>query len=366
MQLKIKEITSFLESLAPLSSQESYDNSGLIVGDSNTEVNGALLSLDCTEDVVQEAIDLGVNLIISHHPIIFGGLKKLNGKNYVERTVIKAIKNDIAIYAIHTNLDNYRFGVNAEIGKRLNLENLKVLAPKQNILNKIIVFCPEENVQEVSQAMFEAGAGKIGDYEECSFEQTGQGYFKPVNDAKPTIGEIDKRESVKEKRIETLCSSHKTASVLSAMKEAHPYEEVAHDIVPLINKNQFEGAGMIGELSSSVSTIDFLHQLKDIFNCDCIRHTKINKEKVKKIAFCGGAGSFLLDKAKARNADIFITGDFKYHEFFDAEDQIIIADIGHFESEQYTPNLIHEVLKKKFITFALRLSKVNTNPINYL
>ena len=365
MEYKVKDFTQFLEDLAPLSSQEEYDNSGLIVGSPDLKVNGVLLSLDCTEDVVDEAIKLGSNLIISHHPIVFKGLKKINGKNYVERTIIKAIKNDIAIYAAHTNLDNFKYGVNYEIAQRIGIQNPRILIPTLNTLKKLVFFCPENDAEKVSQAIFKAGGGNIGEYKNCSFEMDGSGRFTPGEKANPSEGTIGKAEKVNEKRIEILIPVHKERQIIQAMKSAHPYEEVAHEIYPITNFNQDEGAGMIGELESPMVTIDFLKQLKERFNCGVIRHTKLIKKEVKTIAFCGGAGSFLLNDAKCQKADIYITGDFKYHEFFDAEDQIIIADIGHFESEQYTPYLILGELKNIFINFAIHLSKVNTNPINY-
>lgn len=365
MELKVKDISGFLEQLAPLSSQESYDNCGLITGSHGQDVTGVLLSLDCTEEVVDEAISKGVNMIVAHHPIVFKGLKKLNGKNYVERTIIKAIKNDIAIYAIHTNLDNYRFGVNHEIASRIGLINTKILAPKGDVLKKLIVFCPTENVSQLSKALFDAGAGHIGDYAECSFESEGKGGFLPGENTNPTLGKVGSREVVEETKLEVIISSHQEGRILKAMHLAHPYEEVAYDLIPLSNKNHFEGAGMIGELEKSMEVDQFLSHLKSTFDCGVIRHTKKHLKEIKKVAFCGGAGSFLLNHAKAQGADIYITGDFKYHEFFDAEEKIIIADIGHYESEQFTPNLIHDVMKKKFINFALHLSEVNTNPINY-
>lgn len=362
----VSEITKYLESIAPLGSQESYDNSGLIVGNPNQEVSGILVSLDCTEEVVDEAISLGVNLIISHHPIVFKGLKKITGKNYVERTVVKAIKNDIALYAIHTNLDNYKQGVNAEIGRRLGLKHLRVLAPKNDALVKVAVFCPLDAVTKVSQAMFAAGAGEIGEYAECAFEVEGTGHFTPSEAAQPTIGKANQRESVAEKRIEVLCSKHLLSNVIRAMKSVHPYEEVAHDIYPLLNANQDEGAGMIGELENEVSVKEYLTSVKETFNCGVIKYTKSSKQTIKKVAFCGGSGAFLIYQAKAQGADLYITGDVKYHEFFDGEDQLIIADIGHYESEQFTMNLLNVILTKNFTTFAVHLSKVNTNPINYL
>jgi dinuclear metal center YbgI/SA1388 family protein len=364
--LTIHEITSYLETLAPLSSQESYDNCGLIVGDSKTTVNAALVTLDCTEEVILEAKERGIPLVIAHHPIVFSGLKKLNGKNYVERAVIAAIKHDIAIYAIHTNLDNYVGGVNYEIGTRLGLQHLQVLQPKSNVLHKLVVFCPTEAAAIVSQAMFDAGAGHIGNYDQCSFETNGVGAFRPLDGAQPVLGELGQREKVSETRIEMLCSKHVISRVISAMKQAHPYEEVAYDCYQLENQNSYEGAGMIGELPEQTELSVFLKQIKAAFNCGVIRHTTSPSiTSVKKVAFCGGSGAFLIGKALAEQADIYITGDLKYHEFFDAEDRMILADIGHYESEQFTPNLLKSILKKKFINFAVHFSEVKTNPVNY-
>ncbi len=363
--MKLKEITQYLESLAPLSSQESYDNSGLIVGNANTEIKQALICLDSTEEIVDEAIATGCNLIIAHHPIVFKGLKSLTGKNYVERVVLKCIKNDIALYAIHTNLDNFRFGVNDEIGRRLGLTDLKILDPKKGVLNKITVFVPKENQEQVAEAMFSAGAGFIGNYKECSFYGEGTGTFTAVEGANPYVGEIGKAEQANENRLEMLVSSHQLSNVLQAMNNAHPYEEVAYDVVALQNTNQDEGAGMIGNLPEPMKIEDFLNFVKAQFNCGIIRHTKLLRPTVQKIAFCGGSGSFLLNNAIRKKADVYITGDFKYHEFFDAEDKIVIADIGHFESEQFTINLLNSFLSKKFPNLAIRLTEINTNPIHY-
>ncbi len=364
--MKIFEVIDFLESLAPLSSQESYDNSGLLVGDRNKEVTKTLICLDSIEAVVDEAIESGCNLIIAHHPIIFKGLKSLTGKNYVERVVIKCIQNDIALYAIHTNLDNYRFGVNFEIGKRLGLSNLKVLAPKENTLKKLVVFVPQDHSESLLKALFAAGAGSIGNYEEFSFQSEGVGSFLPMESSNPFIGEQGKGASVTEQKIEVLVSVHHLGKVLNALTEAHPYEEIAYDIFDLGNKNNHEGAGMIGELAYPVDTMDFLLTLKKNFKCGVIRHTELLKDKIQKVAFCGGSGSFLLSNALQSKADIYITGDFKYHEFFDTDNQIIIADIGHYESEQFTINLLCDVLTNKFPNFATQLTGINTNPINYL
>jgi len=363
--MKIKEIIDYLESLAPVSSQENYDNSGLIVGDSSVECTETLISLDCIEETVDEAIEKGCNLIIAHHPIVFSGLKKLTGKNYIERTVIKAIKNDIAIYAIHTNFDNYLRGVNDEIGDRLGIVNRRILSPKKKSLLKLVCFVPQNEIEKVSKAMYSAGAGNIGGYSECSFSTVGTGTFKPGATANPSEGKVGELSVVQEVRFEVLVSEHRIHAVVRAMKENHSYEEVAHEIYPILNENQSEGAGMIGDLPQEMETKDFLRELKQKFNCGIIRHTKITSKSVKKIAFCGGSGSFLLGEAKKNKADLFITGDFKYHEFFDAENDIIIADIGHFESEQFTSHRIERILTKKFTNFAVRLTEVSTNPIKY-
>lgn len=363
--MKVQAVVQYLEDLVPRSMQESYDNCGLLVGDRTSEVKGILLCLDCTPEVVEEAVSLGCNLIVAHHPVIFKGLKKLTGSNLVERTVLACIKNDISLYAIHTNLDNYEQGVNFEIGKRLGLTDLRILRPKQDVLSKLIVYVPLEAADSVSQALYEAGAGKIGNYEECSFSTPGTGTFKPVGAANPTVGELGSRSEVTELKMEFLVSIHRARQVVSAMRKAHPYEEVAYELIALQNENQFEGSGMVGELSGPLSEVEFLERIRSTFNCGCIRHTAMLGKPIRKVAYCGGSGSFLLPDAKASGADIFITGDFKYHEFFDAENEIMIADIGHYESEQFTVNLLAELLKEKFTTFAVRLTGINTNPINY-
>ena len=365
--MKIKEIIRVLEQWAPPSYQESYDNSGLIVGDKNLNCSGCLITLDTIESIIDEAIETGCNLIISHHPIVFGGLKKITGRNYVERTVLKAIKNDIAIYAIHTNLDNVHTGVNKKISDLIGLENTRILAPKQKTLRKLTTFVPMDSADEVKNALFTAGAGSIGNYEECSFSSEGLGTFKPGNASNPTIGTAGgSRESVKESKLEFLIPSHLTSPVLSALFQAHPYEEVSYFLNELTNTNQEVGSGMIGELPDAIATTLFMEQLKEKMRINCIRHTAISTETIKKVAVCGGAGGFLLNAAKGAGADIFITADYKYHEFFDADGQIIIADIGHYESEAFTKELIYDFLKEKLTNIALHSSKVNTNPINYL
>jgi len=362
----IGEIIQHLESHAPLSTQENYDNCGLLVGSTTTKISGVLIALDCIESIIDEAIVKNCNLVISHHPIVFKGLKSFTGKNYVEKTIIKAIQNQIAIYAIHTNLDNYRFGVNHKIGTLLGLNNLKILAPKEGGLVKIVVFVPDSHVHEVRNSMADAGAGKIGNYEHCSFNGAGYGTFRAGKGAQPFVGKLNEIHQESEVRLEMICRREHVSRVVSALTQTHPYEEIAYDVIPLLNNDGFQGAGMIGELAHPVSTIDFLKTVKAQFQCGIVKHTAIVSEQVKKIAFCGGSGSFLLSTAKAQNADVFITSDYKYHEFFDAENQIVIADIGHFESEQFTVNLIGDLLNEKNITFAVRFAETKTNPVNYL
>lgn len=364
--MNIKQITNFLESYAPLEYQESYDNCGLIIGDANAEVIGALITLDCTEAIIDEAIATGCNLVIAHHPIIFSGLKKLNGSNYIERAVIKAIKNDIAIYAIHTNLDNVHNGVSAKIAEKLGLENCKILAPKSDLLRQLVVYCPTANAETLKTALFEAGAGTIGDYDQCSFTSIGKGTFRANENCTPFVGEIGENHTENEDRIEVIYPKFKERAILDAMEVAHPYEQVAHQIYVLDNKHQLVGSGIIGELKTPVDAQVFLKNLKLNMQTDCVRHTSLVKQQIKTVAVCGGSGSFLLKNAMAAKADIFITADFKYHEFFDAENKIVIADIGHYESEQFTKDLIYDLLVKNFTKFAVRLSKVNTNPIKYL
>lgn len=363
--MRIKDLTQYLESVAPLSYQESYDNSGLIVGHPEDKISKALISLDCTEAVVQEAIDKGCDIIVAHHPIVFKGLKRFNGKNYVERTVIKAIKNNIAIYAIHTNLDNVLGGVSSKIAERLGLSNPAILSPKAGLLKKLAVYVPRTDVDSVRQALFDAGAGHIGNYDECSYNTGGYGTFRPLEGADPTLGEVGTQERVEETKIEVIYPAQIERQVLVAMLASHPYEEVAHDIYTLENKWQSVGSGVIGNLESPQEERSFLQYVKEKLNVQVIRHTKLLEKPISRVAVCGGAGGFLLSEAKRSGADIFITADYKYHEFFDAEDEIIIADIGHFESEQFTQDLLLEIIQKKFANFAVLLTETDTNPIKY-
>lgn len=362
---QVKEVLQKLERIAPTALQENYDNSGLLVGDASAEVKGVLISLDTTEEVVNDAIKNGCNLIISHHPIIFSGLKKITGTNYIERVVILAIKNNIAIYAMHTNLDNVAHGVNRMIADKLGLINLKILSPKKNQLLKLVVLVPSDHVETVRDCLFKTGAGNIGNYAECSFNSEGEGTYKANAKSSPFKGKIGERHFEKETKIEVVIPVELKKRVVSEMIKIHPYEEVAYDVIPLENEVSTIGSGMIGEFESAKDETIFLELLKTKMETKCIRHTNLLNKPVKRVAFSGGAGSFLLQKAIASKVDFFITGDIKYHEFFDADNQLVIADIGHYESEQFTIELIGGFLIENFSKFAVRFSEVNTNPINY-
>jgi dinuclear metal center YbgI/SA1388 family protein len=364
--MQLKQITQYIESFAPLAFQESYDNAGLIIGHPDDEISGILITLDITEEILDEAISKKLNLIVCHHPIVFSGIKKLNGKNYIERCVAKAIKNDIAIYAAHTNLDSVFGGVNSKICEKLNLQNCRILAPTSGFLNKLVTFVPVADAEKVRKALFEAGAGNIGNYDSCSFNQSGNGTFRGNDQTNPYVGEKNQLHSEEETRIETIFPKHIQSKVIQALLQAHPYEEVAYDIYPLDNEYTQAGIGMIGELQEPSDELDFLRKLKETFNCEVVKHTQLLGKPIKKVAVCGGSGSTYMGKAMAQKADIFISGDFKYHQFFDAENQIIIADIGHYESEQFTKEVFYELLTKKFPKFAVHLSDFSTNPVSYL
>jgi dinuclear metal center YbgI/SA1388 family protein len=363
--MKIADVISHLESLAPLSLQEHYDNAGLLTGNAAWECTGILCTLDATEAVVEEAVRTGCNLVVAHHPIIFGGLKKITGRNYVEKAVIAAIKKDIALYAIHTNLDNVLGGVNGRIADQLSLINRSILSPKAATLKKLFTFVPLEQAEQVRAAIFAAGAGHIGQYSECSFGVEGTGTFKGSEGTNPFVGEPGKRHYEKELKIEVIFPAWLQGRVVRALLNAHPYEEVAYDVVELANEHPQIGAGLIGELPEPLDERAFLQRLKEAFGLTVIRHTALLNRPVRRVAVCGGAGSFLVSKALAAGADVYVTADMKYHEFFDANGRMVIADIGHFESEQFTTDWLGAVLQEKFPNFAVLKSKVRTNPVFY-
>lgn len=364
--MKLRDIISFLESMAPPALQENYDNSGLITGNPDMDISGALICIDSTPEVIAEAKTKGCNLVVAHHPIIFSGLKKITGKNYVERTVIDAIRSDIAIYAIHTNLDHVAHGVNMRIAEKLGLSNLRILEPKNGLLFKISVYVPQSHLEPVQNAMFNAGAGHIGQYDRCSFYTPGTGTFRAGSGASPFVGNIGEWHAENEFRLEVVVNQWNKAAVVKAMIQAHPYEEVAYDVYVVENEVINFGAGLIGDLSEPTLSSHFLFQLKQTMKAGVVRYTRPHVESVKTIAVCGGSGSFLLENAVRAGADVLVTADFKYHQFFDADGRIIIADIGHYESEQFTMHLLNDWFSQKFPTFATHLTEVVTNPVYYL
>ena len=363
--MKISEIVEYLETIAPPAFQEDYDNAGLLTGSAGWNCSGVLATLDATEEVIVEAKQKGCNLVVAHHPIVFRGLKKITGRTYVERAVIAAIKNDVAIYAIHTNLDNVLAGVSGRMAEKIGLQNVNILSFRPGTLKKLFTFVPIESADDVRRAIFNAGGGNIGKYSQCSFNSDGTGTFMAMEGADPYIGEVGKPTSAREMRIEIIFPAYLEAAVVDAMLAAHPYEEVAYDVVALSNTYQYAGAGVVGELKDPEPERLFLQRLKDVFGLSVVRHTPLLNRPVKRVAMCGGAGSSLIKSALAKGVDVFVTADVKYHEFFDAEGRMVIADIGHFESEQFTTDLLLELLLQKFPTFAVLKSGTKTNPVNY-
>lgn len=362
----IQDVIHHLEKLAPLAYAEDFDNVGLLIGNKNQKLTGVLVTLDTLETVVDEAIANKCNLIVSFHPIIFKGLKKINGSNYVERVILKAIKNDIAIYAIHTALDNSLQGVNDIICNTLGIQNKKILLPQQATIKKLTTYVPQKDADALRSALFNVGAGNIGNYENCSFNTKGTGTFKGNEASNPKVGARGEYRQEQEIQISVTFQKHLERQILNALFENHPYEEVAFEVTTLDNYNQHIGMGMVGELQKEMKTEDFLQFVKQKMNVTCIKHSNLNKDKVKRIAVLGGSGSFAIAAAKSQKADVFITADLKYHDFFSAEDQIILADIGHYESEQFTKTFLANYLSKKITNFAIVLSKINTNPVKYL
>ncbi|MCK5638222.1 MAG: Nif3-like dinuclear metal center hexameric protein [Flavobacteriaceae bacterium] len=362
----IKNITDHIEELAPLAYAEEFDNVGLLVGNYNTEISGILVTLDTLEITIDEAIEKNCNLIISFHPIIFSGLKKLTGSTYVERVVMKAIKNDIAIYAIHTALDNSFKGVSAKMCDVIGLKNTQVLMPQKGNIKKLTTYVPVKDADELRDSLFIAGAGNIGNYENCSFNMEGKGTYKGNEDSNPTIGEKGNLHIEKETFISVIFEKHLERKIVKALFKNHPYEEVAYDIVSLDNIHQNIGMGMIGELDEAMDEAHFFKLLKNKFHLKSIKHSALSGNKIKKVAVLGGSGSFAIEQAKKVGVDVFVTSDLKYHDFFKAENKIVLADIGHYESEQFTKNLLVDYLTKKFTNFAIILSEKNTNPINYI
>ncbi len=364
--ITVSDIIQAIEQVAPTAWQESYDNAGLQVGNRSQSVTGAVVCLDVTEAVVDEAIALGYNLIIAHHPLLFSGLKSITGRSYVERVVVKAIQNNIAIYAAHTNLDSAPGGVSFRMAEKLGLSSVQVLEPHGGQLMKLTAYVPVNHADAVRTALFEAGAGHMGSYDQCSFNQEGTGTFRAGANAHPFCGEVGELHHEAETRIEVILPTYLQGKVLQALRLAHPYEEPAFDLIPLANRWEQVGLGVVGNLPQPMDEIEVLRQLKEVFGVGCVKHSPLRGRQISRIALCGGAGASLMSKAVAVNADLFVTGEIRYHDYFDYESHILLAEIGHYESEQYTKEIFCEIIQKKFPTFAIHSTQVDTNPINYL
>ena len=364
--MKVRDITSYLDRVVPLSYQENYDNSGLQTGDPEADINSALISFDITGEVLDEAISAGCGLIITHHPLIFSPLKRIVGRTFQERILIKAIRNNISIYSAHTNLDVFENGVSKKMAEKLSLEKVQVLSPVKGKLYKLVTFIPENNLEEVRNAVFMAGAGAIGKYDQCSFNAGGLGTFRAGEDTSPFSGQPGKFHKEKEVRFETIFISHLMNDVLEALIRSHPYEEVAYDIYELKNDYMAAGLGCAGELHEPMKGEDFLRLLSETFGSRGVRYSSLPGHPVRKVGLCGGAGISLLNEAFGAGCDAYVTGDVKYHDFFNADGRLLLVDIGHYESEKFSTEILYDLIIKKFPTFALRFSETNTNPINYL
>ncbi len=363
--ITLQQIAAEIEKYAPINYQEPYDNSGLIYGDLNRKIDKALICVDVTESVVDESIEMGCNLIISHHPLIFGGLKNVNTTSFAGGILEKAIQKGIYLYTAHTNLDNAYMGVSGIFAKKLGLKDIKVLSPTRNVLFKLVVFCPSGHADSLRKALFEAGAGEIGNYDSCSYSIKGRGSFRAGEDSNPFVGEKGTLHFEEEERIETIFPVHLKNRIIKSLLNNHPYEEVAYDIYPLDNVYDKIGSGVIGRLEAEMRDVEFLDLLKKISGIPTLRHTRLFNRKLNKIALCGGSGSFLINNAKAAGADVFVTGDLKYHQFFESDDKLCIVDTGHYESEQFVKELIYTIVNEKFPNFALHISNINTNPVHY-
>lgn len=364
--MKIKDILQAIEQVAPIPLQESFDNSGVQIGDVNQEAKGAVVCIDVTEAVVEEAINLGCNLIISHHPLAFRSFKSLTGKNYVERCMIKACKHDIVVYAAHTNLDNAQEGINRYLANMLNLQHVRILAPQEDKLLKLITFVPHSHAETVRNALFNAGAGHIGNYDSCSYNIRGQGTFRAGSDTNPFVGSIGEIHQEDEIRIEVVLPAYKQSEIQRSLIAVHPYEEPAFDFFKLQNNWNNAGSGIVGTLPEEMEEEDFLYHLKDTFHLNCIQHSAIRGKMIRDVAICSGSGAFLIPKAIAYGADVFITGEAKYNDYYDVEDKVLLAVVGHYESEIFTKNVFFDIISKKYPTFVIYKSGLDVNPVNYL
>ena len=357
----IEELTTFIEDKFPLSQQESYDNCGLIVGDPKKTVKKVLLALDCTEQVIKEAKLKKADVIITHHPLMFSSINKLTANDYEGSLIIKLIKSDIALYAVHTNLDNSINGINKYLALKLGLKNLQILVGKEKTFKKIITFVPKAYSQKVITALSAAKAGNIGLYSHCAFVTEGSGCFKPEKGAKPFLGELSKINQVEEVKLEMVFASENQKMIENSLKKAHPYEQPAFDIIELANPNPDIGAGIYGDLPAQINTAEFLKLVKTKLNLSYIRQSNSAKKFISKVAICSGAGFFVFEQAKRLNVDALVTSEIKHHEFLAAENNILLCDIDHHEGEIAAVNILDQILQKLENIDTL-ISKHNLSP----
>lgn len=362
--MNIQTFTAKLNSLFNIQQAEDFDNVGLLCGNPEREVSRVLVCHDALEEVIEEAIEKNCQLVVCFHPIIFKGLKKITGKNYVEKAILKAIENKIAIYAIHTALDNDFWGVNEMICQKLGITQSHILMPKPSSLMQLTFYVPTSHAEVVKQALFHTGAGHIGNYDQCSFSTKGIGSFRPLLNANPFLGQHHIQEHTEEEMVSLVFNSHQKSSVISALKRAHPYEEVAFHIVALENANPYIGLGKYGNLPEEMTIEDFLSQVKEKFSLSVIKHSH-HHGKIRKVAVLGGSGAEGIEAAILQKCDAYLTADLKYHDYFRAEKKLLLCDIGHFESERFVVSQIITRLSENFSTFAFLKSEVNTNPVNY-
>lgn len=363
--MKLTEIIQIIEKEIPVQLQESYDNNGLQLGDANSEILKALISLDLTMDVLIEAKSENCNLIITHHPPIFSAVKTIESNDVLGAMIYFAIKNDIAIYSMHTSFDKYKYGVSYALAEKLLIKNIKVLSPEKNVLRKLITFCPKIQSEALRKALFSAGAGHIGEYDSCSFNTIGEGTFRALEKANPFVGAKGDLHIEQEVKIETIFPFWKQNAVIKALLAHHPYEEVAYDIYLLENRLENSGLGMLGNLEKELEKEDFLSFVKGKLKIESLRFNNSFKGKIKKLALCGGAGSSLIREAISSGADAYITADLKYHEFQAASSDILLIDAGHYETEIFALNAIKSLLSEKLPKFATRISETKTNFVSY-
>ena len=362
--MTVGDLCGWLEQRAPLRFQEDYDNSGLLVGQRSWTVTGVLCCLDADEAVVHEAVARGCNVVLSHHPIVFKGLKRLTGATAVERTVALALKHNVALYAGHTNWDSIQGGVSFSLAQRLGLVAPRIMMPRGGELLNLVVYVPAEHASPVAEAAFGAGAGRIGAYDECHFSGSGTGTFRPLDGAQPFVGQIGVREVADEHRLEFVLPKHRKSAVQQAVWAAHPYEEVAHSWISLDNSWSEVGYGAVGNLPEPIRLGDFLAVCAAQLGAESVRYSTSSLDRiVQRIAVCGGSGAEFAGAAAAAGADAYVTGDLKYHGFQDPPGGLVLVDVGHGESERPFIDDWAELIRSEFVTFAVLISETDNRPV---